>query len=64
MRTLTGKGYSIQVPLDGFIEYVTDKVQSAGNISYSEEFEINEITLDKEAGLIYLSIDMYKRMDA
>ncbi|AXP07739.1 hypothetical protein SmphiM6_48 [Sinorhizobium phage phiM6] len=63
MRTLLGKA-SIQVPLDSFTEYVTDKVQSEGNISYSEEIEINEITLDKENQFIYLSIDMYKRMDA
>lgn len=63
MRTLLGKA-SIQVPLDGFTEYVTDKVQSEGNISYSEEIEINEIILDKDNQFIYLNVDMYKRMDA
>lgn len=64
MRIKTGSDYLIHVPAEDFIQYVTEKAQAMGEVSYSEEFTINDVSYDKETGFIHLSIDMYKRMDA
>lgn len=64
MRTKIGSNYQIRVPENDFIEFVTDKVRASGEVSYSEDFDINEIVYDKENGFLYLDIDMFKRMDA
>lgn len=64
MRTKVGSDYMIHVPVDDFMNYALEKVKAFGNMSLNEEFDINDVSYDKENGYINVHIDIFKRLDS